>query len=146
MSILSTIPAEAFDLIGVTGFGLYVLNYSLLTLRKISADQTRYFVLNMLAASMVMVGLMSAFNLASALIQGFWIVISIVGIATRLRQHAARVQSPAVAHARYGAIENRIVPRFVSRQRPAGRWADGFQETYRPDLGSGRKIPLHAVD
>ena len=86
---LSQLPPELYDAIGVAGFGLYVLNYSLLTFHKLRSEQISYFAINWLAASMVLVGLINAFNLASALIQIFWIVISSVGMVIRLRKKTA---------------------------------------------------------
>lgn len=74
-----------FDAIGVAGFGLYVLNYSMLTLQKIKSDSIRYFVINLIAASMVLIGLVNAFNLAAAMIQVFFICSSGVAILIRLR-------------------------------------------------------------
>lgn len=149
MSILSSIPAEATDLIGVMGFGLYVLTYSLLTLQKISADHTMYFVMNLLAAGMVMVGLMSAFNLASALIQTFWIAMSLVGIASRLAQHRKPAAKPALSkttRARLDAIESRVAPQFASRRRPVAHLGDGFPGIDRRGLESERRIPLRVAD
>ncbi len=80
-----TLPADVslFEVIGVTGFVLYVINYGLLTIGKLTSQQAGYFVLNWLAATFVLIGLMSSFNLASALIQVFWIVISSWGIYVR---------------------------------------------------------------
>lgn len=72
-----------FETIGVIGFGLYVLNYTLLTLRYPSGHDVAYFNLNLLAAAFVLVGLMASFNLASALIQVFWVGMSLVGIALK---------------------------------------------------------------
>jgi hypothetical protein len=86
MTYFSTIPAEVLDAIGVAGFGLYVLNYGLLTVQRVQSHQARYFVINGLAATMVLLGLINAFNLAAALIQIFWIVISSVAIIIRLRK------------------------------------------------------------
>ena len=74
-----------FDAIGVAGFGLYVLNYSMLTLQRIKSDSIRYFVINLVAASMVLIGLTNAFNLAAAMIQVFFICSSCVAIFLRLR-------------------------------------------------------------
>jgi hypothetical protein len=74
-----------FDAVGVAGFGLYVLNYSMLTLQRVKSDSIRYFVINLAAASMVLIGLMNAFNLAAALIQVFFIGSSCVAIIIRLR-------------------------------------------------------------
>lgn len=86
MTYFSTLPTEVLDAVGVAGFGLYVLNYGLLTFQRLQSNQVCYFVMNGFAAAMVLVGLMSAFNLASALIQVFWIIISIVAIVIRLRK------------------------------------------------------------
>lgn len=75
-----------FEAIGVGGFCLYVLNYTLLTLHKFSSHDARYFVINLAAAAMVLIGLMASFNLASAMIQSFWVVISIAAILLRLKR------------------------------------------------------------
>jgi hypothetical protein len=74
------------EMIGVAGFFLYVTNYSLLTLRIWSSDELRYFVVNLTAASCVLIGLTHSFNLAAALIQIFFVSMSIIGIALRLRR------------------------------------------------------------
>lgn len=79
------IPPSALEAIGVLGFCLYVLNYSLLTLHRVTSHSTTYFIINLAAATMVLIGLSNSFNLASALIQMFWIVISITAIVIRLR-------------------------------------------------------------
>ena len=144
MTYFSMIPAEAYNLIGMVGFGLYVLNYVCLTAKKISADHTLYFVVNLLASGMVLVSLASAFNLASAMIQVFWVAISIVGIVTRLRpamppkQPAPRAL-PAETQTRLAAIETQTGPRFVSQRRPAVRWPDGSPGIYSRGLGSERR-------
>ncbi len=72
------------DRIGVCGFVLYVVNYTLLTLRWVSGDSVQYFVVNLVAAALVLIGLSSNFNLASALIQSFFITMSTLGIAIRI--------------------------------------------------------------
>lgn len=74
------LPGTYLDAIGVLGFGLYVLAYSLLTLRILSGNSPRYFTLNLVAASCVLIGLTSSFNLASALIQLFWVAMSLLGL------------------------------------------------------------------
>lgn len=75
----------ALDFIGVVGFGIYVLNYSLLTFHKLTSHSKTYFALNICAASCVLIGLIPSFNLASALIQSFWICISVTAIIVRTR-------------------------------------------------------------
>jgi len=90
MPAFAQFAAEATlpEIIGVIGFGLSVLNYSLLTLRRVTNDQVRYHVLNICAAACVLTGLMVHFNLAAAMVQTFWIAISSVGIVLRLYERA----------------------------------------------------------
>ena len=77
-------PLGPFDLFGVAGAALYVCNYTLLVTRRTSADRPGYFVLNLLAALLLLVSLSQAFNLGAALIQLFFCVMSVVGILSRL--------------------------------------------------------------
>ncbi|MCF2872447.1 hypothetical protein L0664_15335 [Octadecabacter sp. G9-8] len=79
------IPPSLLEAIGVVGFGLYVLNYTMLTMHHLTSHSKTYFIINIVAASCVLIGLIHSFNLASALIQGFWIVISFTAIFVRLR-------------------------------------------------------------
>ncbi|MEM8653449.1 MAG: hypothetical protein AAGF36_01790 [Pseudomonadota bacterium] len=79
-----------YELVGILGFALYVMNYGLLTTRCLSGDCLTYFTINLVAASCVLLGLMTSFNLASALIQIFWVAMSIVGIVIRLRRRRYR--------------------------------------------------------
>lgn len=74
------------ELLGLAGFALYVINYTLLTLRHISGDSLLYFVINISAASLVLIGLSNSFDLASALIQSFWIAMSLLGIMMRVKR------------------------------------------------------------
>jgi hypothetical protein len=72
------------DRIGVCGFVLYVVNYTLLTLGWVSGDSVQYFAVNLVAAALALIGLSGNFNLASALIQSFFITMSTLGIAIRI--------------------------------------------------------------
>ena len=81
-------PPAVLDGVGVFGFCLYVATYSLLTLRVIAGSSRRYFALNLCASSCVLVGLMGNFNLASAMIQSFWVCMSVLGLTLHvLRPH-----------------------------------------------------------
>ncbi|WP_296420669.1 CBU_0592 family membrane protein [Pseudooctadecabacter sp.] len=82
---LTPTSGVVFDVIGVLGFALYVVNYALLTFNKITSQSHLYFWLNLAAASLVLVSLTQAFNLASVLIQLFWIALSLAAIVVRLR-------------------------------------------------------------
>lgn len=83
-------PYAITEIIGVLGFCLYVTAYSLLTLRVLTTSSVVYFVINLTAASCVLIGLSTSFNLASALIQMFWVCMSLVGIALHLRRPMRR--------------------------------------------------------
>lgn len=78
------VPPSIIDGIGMAGFCLYVANYTLLSLRFLSGNCVFYFTMNLIAASCVLIGLSVNFNLAAALIQGFWITMSLVAIFVRI--------------------------------------------------------------
>ena len=88
--------ADICRALGILGFLTYVLNYTLLSLRILTSENLRYFALNILAAVLVLISLTEDFNLASALIQGFWILIGGLAILLRLRVrptvHSGRVE------------------------------------------------------
>ena len=77
---------KACGIIGLIGFGLYVLNYILLTTQRVHSHHCRFFVVNLTAASCVLISQMAAFNMPSALIQSFWIILSTHAILSRLRK------------------------------------------------------------
>ena len=81
-----------FELLGLVGFFLYVLNYTLLTFRVLNGDSLTYFAINFCAASLVLVGLSSSFNLAAAMVQIFWICMSTLAIILRLGQRNPSVK------------------------------------------------------
>lgn len=89
---------EAVGLIGVT---LYASNYIGLSLRLLTSEGIPYFALNTLAAICVLVSLTQSFNLASALIQSFWIAAGLLAVCVRLRRRrgARRALRSAVASA-----------------------------------------------
>ena len=94
------VSPHLFDSIGIAGFCLYVLTYTLLSLRLLSGNCVLYFSMNLAAACCVLIGLSVNFNLASALIQGFWITISLVAIAIRVLAPARVSRRPVPATAR----------------------------------------------
>ncbi|MBV2358519.1 hypothetical protein KUH32_01915 [Thalassococcus sp. CAU 1522] len=86
-----TAPLYNYDLadlcnsLGILGFMAYVANYLMLSFRVLSSESVLYFVINTSAATLVLISLTQEFNMASALIQGFWITIGICAIAIRVR-------------------------------------------------------------
>ena len=69
------------QLVGVLGTVVYISSYAFTQIGWIRAPGYAYSVSNLIAAGMVGVSLLYDFNLASALIQMLWILISVIGIA-----------------------------------------------------------------
>ncbi|WP_299820820.1 hypothetical protein [uncultured Jannaschia sp.] len=82
-----TAPTQICGILGAT---LYVTNYVLLTLRVLSPATMRYFALNLAASLLVLSSVVHAFNVATLVIQVFFVGISVVGIVTRLRGRRTR--------------------------------------------------------
>lgn len=72
--------------VGVAGFVCYLLAFGSVQLGKLDGNSTAYSLANILAATLVGVSLLAEFNLASALIQGSWIVIGFTGLVLRARK------------------------------------------------------------
>lgn len=84
-------------MIGLLGFLVYMSSFGLLQIGWIDGNSAKYTLCNVLAASLVAVSLIAEFNLSSALIQGAWIIIGLVGLAKRLLRKevsASRVAIP----------------------------------------------------
>lgn len=77
------LPISAYEWMGHLGVALYLGSYGLLQAGVLRGSGYLYTSLNLAAASMVLASLVVSFNLSSALIQVFWIAISIFGL-TRL--------------------------------------------------------------
>lgn len=71
--------------IGLVGVLIYVTGFLLLCGQKLDSTRPAYFLMTLIAASCVMVSLTADFNLSAALIQGFYVVMSVGGIILRLR-------------------------------------------------------------
>lgn len=93
-SLIEVSNPTLFEMVGVAGFGLYVMNYTLLTFHKLHSHDILFFCINLVAASCVLTGLLVSFNLASAMIQLFWVVISTIAIAVRLLRRSGRTAAP----------------------------------------------------
>ncbi len=70
--------------VGVVGTAVYIFTYASLQLGKVDGNGLVYVLLNLTASSCVLFSLLYAFNLASALIQVSWVVISLAGILRKL--------------------------------------------------------------
>lgn len=66
--------------IGILGVIILLIAYLLLSLGRWSSDSITYQVYNLLGAVFILYSLYFYWNLASALIEAAWVVISLIGI------------------------------------------------------------------
>ena len=74
------------DIAGAVGVFLIVGTYLFLQTGRIVASEIKYSVLNALGASLVLVSLSFDFNLSAALVEGFWLAISVYGMVRAWRE------------------------------------------------------------
>ena len=75
------LATELLRYAGLLGVACYVTAYTSLQLGLMRGASVKYTLLNMTAASLVLLSLSADFNLSSAMIQIIWIAISMVGLA-----------------------------------------------------------------
>ena len=68
------------DFIGTTGVFFILFCYFMLQIGKMHSQQLSYILLNMLGASLILVSLYFEFNFSAMLIEGFWVLISLIGL------------------------------------------------------------------
>lgn len=68
------------DIIGMAGTGLVVLAYYLLQLEKVGSTSLAYNLMNLFGAIFLLISLCFTFNLASFVIELFWIGASLIGL------------------------------------------------------------------
>lgn len=68
------------DVIGISGVVLVLLTYMLLQFDKIDSKGFWYSFINLMGAVLIMYSLFYTWNLASVIIEIFWIMISLYGL------------------------------------------------------------------
>lgn len=74
------------DVVGITGVAMILLAYLGIQIERIDGQSLAYSVINMVGAILIMISLYFTFNLASFIIECFWLAISILGIVRWLRR------------------------------------------------------------
>ncbi len=92
---------------GIAGFAFYLTNYTLVTFRIVSSQGIAFFLVNMLAASLVLISLTRDFNLGSALIQVFWLILGAIAVFIRLRSR----WTPGKVEVVHPVVEDASTPR-----------------------------------
>jgi len=74
-----------FNIVGVIGVALILIAYFLLQVEKMSSRGLWYNIINLIGAIMILISLYRFWNLASFVIEIFWIAISIYGAAKAIK-------------------------------------------------------------
>ena len=78
------------DIIGLTGTALVVLAYFLLQLERLDPKGLSYNLINLAGAGLLLISLTYTFNLASFVIEIFWITASLLGLWKWLGRRASQ--------------------------------------------------------
>ncbi|MGC9420098.1 MAG: CBU_0592 family membrane protein [Rhodovulum sp.] len=109
--------------VGLLGFALYVAGFYCLSVGRIDTHRPLYFGLVLAASTCVMVSMVADFNLSAALIQGFYMLMSLGAICLRWRAwtsnvlpaNASRPGADASHGSRVGiAYQPAMEPQFAS--------------------------------
>ncbi len=117
------ISEQASHIIGLCGVVTYLLAYALLQAGVIGGNGYLYAGLNALAACMVMISLIHAFNIASLLIQISFVVISIVGM-TRIALLTRWARFTAYERQIYSTQFPDLEAHLARKLLNAGTWVD----------------------
>lgn len=71
--------SDLANILGLAGVSLVVSSYFLLQIGKVKVEQLRYSLTNAFASVFVLTSLVFHWNLSSAVIEGFWLIISLYG-------------------------------------------------------------------
>ncbi|CUH42999.1 CBU_0592 family membrane protein [Ruegeria atlantica] len=78
------------DAIGSFGAFIVVAAYFATQMRMMNSDDFAFPMVNLIGSILIVFSLMQNFNLASMLIEGFWIIISVIGIIQYFRLRRVR--------------------------------------------------------
>lgn len=124
-------PDAVFDVLGMVGVVFYIGTYGALQFGIIRGTSLTYSIGNLLAASLVLASLLHDYNAASAIVNGIWIAISLVGLVrVGIMLHRQRF-TPEEEAIRLGLLDNMSKP-MARMFFDLGEWIDlesGFQLT-----------------
>lgn len=120
--------SQVFQILGLIGAGCYITAYGGLQLRLWHGTSLRYILINLTAASLVLVSLTANFNLASAIIQITWVCISLFGIVRTTYLKSKTRFSPEEAALLTAKLD--VMPKLTARKfLDAGLWMDAPEGT-----------------
>jgi hypothetical protein len=75
-----------YDLAGSFGVAFIIAAFLLLQLERLTSNSLPYLLANALGAGLILVSLFFEFNLSAFLMEAFWLGISLMGLARRVRK------------------------------------------------------------
>jgi len=78
------------DFVGNLGVVLIIASYFWMQIGRIAGQDSVYSIVNAIGAALVLISLYFDFNLSAALVESFWLVISILGLFLGSRQGRKR--------------------------------------------------------
>ena len=82
------IDIEPYDIVGLAGAAIFVAAYFANQQRWLRSEDWRYPFANLIGAVLILVSLVFEWNFPSVVIEVFWAIISIYGMAKSLRERA----------------------------------------------------------
>lgn len=76
---------EFHDIVGAVGVALVIGMYFMLQSGRIEASRPIFSILNAVGSALILISLAYAFNLAAALVEVFWLGISLYGLVRTMR-------------------------------------------------------------
>lgn len=76
---------EIHDLLGTFGVAVIVVMYFLLQTGRMGADHPAFSIGNAAGAGLMLISLAVAFNLSAVVMEVFWLLLSLYGLARSLR-------------------------------------------------------------
>ena len=70
-----------YDLVGSVGVTIIIVTYVLLQIERVKSESLLYSILNAVGASLVLISLVYSFNFSAFVVEFFWVLISLYGIA-----------------------------------------------------------------
>lgn len=80
---------EWHDMLGNLGVLLIIGSYFWLQIGRISGQSRTYSIVNASGAALVLVSLYFDFNLSAALVEFFWLIISLLGLILGIRKRSS---------------------------------------------------------
>jgi len=74
-----------YDVIGLIGVSIVVYAYFLLQTEKLTIKDIKYSLMNAIGSIFIIISLLINFNLPSLIIEGFWVLISFIGIIRHIK-------------------------------------------------------------